>query len=175
MSRDVFCLIRSAQRLPAKLSLATSSPARRNARSVEIRRLPTGEQGVPNPSTVIELHLLWPVQDFQPEFLDPISFSLPQGSAHSAGPAQKKLKLWLFHTFGRFLGLPKNDLNFVFKKLAKKCKNHGFGGPQTPPKRPKILPKSRSPKSDDFSPKLLKKLKNLKTLTLDFVAMASVS
>ena len=36
MSRDVFCLTRSAQRLPAKLSLATSSPARRNARSVEI-------------------------------------------------------------------------------------------------------------------------------------------
>ena len=48
MSRDVFCLTRSAQRLPAKLSLATSSPARRNARSVEIRRLPTGEQGVLN-------------------------------------------------------------------------------------------------------------------------------
>ena len=53
-------------------------------------------------SAIIELHLLWPVQDFQPEFLDPISFSLPQRSAHSAGPAPKKLKLWLFHTFVDF-------------------------------------------------------------------------
>ena len=49
-----------------------------------------------------------------------------------------------------------------------------LGVPKPSQNGPKILPKSRSPKSDDFSLKLLKKLKFLKTLTLDFVAMASV-
>jgi hypothetical protein len=49
-----------------------------------------------------------------------------------------------------------------------------LGVPKPSQNGPKILPKLRSPKSDDFSLKLLKKLKFLKTLTLDFVAMASV-
>jgi hypothetical protein len=83
----------------------------------------------------LQLHLLWPVQDFQPEILDPISFSLPQGSAHSAGPAPKGRQSIAFSLFWCFLLLPKNDSIFILKKLVQKCKNHGFGGPQTLPKR----------------------------------------
>ena len=52
----------------------------------------------------LQLHLLWPVQDFQPELLDPISFSLPQGSAHSAGPAKKSVKLCLPFFFSHIFG-----------------------------------------------------------------------
>ena len=65
----------------------------------------------------------------------PSLFLFPRGPLTPPGRSPQGGKLWLFHIFGRFLGLPKNDLNFVFKKLTKKCKNHGFGGPQTLPKR----------------------------------------
>jgi hypothetical protein len=65
----------------------------------------------------------------------PSLFLFPRGPLTPPGRPPKGVKVLLFHIFGRFLLLPKNDSIFILKKLVQKCKNHGFGGPQTLPKR----------------------------------------
>ena len=134
MSRDVFCLTRSAQRLPAKLSLATSSPARRNARSVEIRRLPTGVQGVLNQRWVSKLVLIWPVSKCQAQLLAPISFSLSQ-QVRSLRRAGQKIRQTLgFSHFLLIFTPSKKWLEICLEKWGQKCENHGFWGSKTFPK-----------------------------------------
>ena len=81
-----------------------------------------------------ELHLLWPVQDFQPEILDPISFSLPQGSAHSAGPAPKGRESIAFSHFWSIFTPSKKWLEFYLEKIGPKMQKSWIWGSPNPPK-----------------------------------------
>ena len=72
-------------------SFHLNNSARRNARSVEIRRLPTGVQGVLNQRWVSKLVLIWPVSKCQAQLLAPISFSLSQ-EVRSLRRANQKIR-----------------------------------------------------------------------------------
>ena len=140
-----------------------------------IRRLPTGEQGVPNPRGSHWATSLMASSRFPAWVLIPHLFFSSPGvrSLRRAGP--KKVETLAFSHFWSIFTPSKKWLEFYLQKIDQQMqKIMDLGVPKPSSNGPKILPKSRSPKSDDFLPKLFKKWKFLKTLTLDFVAMASV-
>ena len=122
--KEMYLLLRyqAACKLGGMRGAFESAASQRESRACQIRQ------------QSLQLHLLWPVQDFQPEFLDPISFSLPQGSAHSAGPAPKGRQTIAFSHFWSIFTPSKKWLDFYLQKIGQKVQKSWIWGSPNPPK-----------------------------------------
>ena len=91
------------------------------------------------------------VRAIRSEVFFPLSFPFPRSLGTTANPKPKSGKVCFFRIFSRFFCFPNRARKTTSKKHRKKTKIEDFGLPNPSPNPPKILSKSRSPKTCDFA------------------------